>query len=197
MMGVLTQPRRKPRRARARRNLHAPQPDHIHPPGPSRTGDHRPGARGLSSRAHLPGGETGRLVQAVPLLGSPPAGHRDQGSGARVVAGGGPRCCSSYAATGAPTPGTCGVRTPLGRWPASPKASRCRENRQRHRSGRRTTGSLRDLALGSATSPTTSPEHSWKPADSGPNYTLHCEEPLKPVPDGEEHIPRTTVLQVR
>src|SRR5665647_1031154 len=29
----------------------------------------------------------------------------------------------------------------------------------------------------SATSPTTSPDHSWRPADSDPNYTLDCEEP--------------------
>jgi transposase len=29
----------------------------------------------------------------------------------------------------------------------------------------------------SATSPTTSPDHYWRPADSDPDYTLHCEEP--------------------
>src|SRR5665647_2989204 len=31
---------------------------------------------------------------------------------------------------------------------------------------------------GSATSPTTSPDHSWRPAASDPNYTLDCEEPV-------------------
>jgi hypothetical protein len=39
---------------------------------------------------------------------------------------------------------------------------------------------------GSATSPTTSPDHSWRPADSDPDYTLHCEEPDWPgIPDRE------------
>ena len=31
---------------------------------------------------------------------------------------------------------------------------------------------------GSATSPTTSPDHYSRPADSDPNYTLDCEEPV-------------------
>ena len=35
-----------------------------------------------------------------------------------------------------------------------------------------------DPLLGSATSPTTSPEHSSKQEDSDPNYTLNYEEPL-------------------
>jgi len=30
-----------------------------------------------------------------------------------------------------------------------------------------------------ATSPTTSPDHYWKPADSNPNYTLNYEEPVR------------------
>jgi len=30
---------------------------------------------------------------------------------------------------------------------------------------------------GSATSPTTSPDHSWRAADSDPDYTVNCEEP--------------------
>ncbi len=34
-----------------------------------------------------------------------------------------------------------------------------------------------------ATSPTTSPDPSWKPADSNPDYTLDHEEPLKGAHD--------------
>lgn len=37
---------------------------------------------------------------------------------------------------------------------------------------------LRGSALGSGTSPTTSPDHCSRPADSDPNYTLHCDEPF-------------------
>jgi Transposase len=37
---------------------------------------------------------------------------------------------------------------------------------------------LRGTASGSATSPTTSPDHYSRPADSDPNYTLDCEEPI-------------------
>ena len=35
-----------------------------------------------------------------------------------------------------------------------------------------------DPPSASATSPTTSPDHSWRAADSDPNYTLDCEEPV-------------------
>ena len=37
---------------------------------------------------------------------------------------------------------------------------------------------LPDRHSASATSPTTSPDHSWRAADSDPGYTLDCEEPL-------------------
>ncbi len=36
---------------------------------------------------------------------------------------------------------------------------------------------LADPPGGFATSPTTSRDHYWKPADSKPGYTLYCEEP--------------------
>src|ERR1022692_3714671 len=45
---------------------------------------------------------------------------------------------------------------------------------------------------GSATSPTTSPDHSWRPADSDPGYTLDHEEPLYAARDpghaGQTHL---------
>ena len=41
---------------------------------------------------------------------------------------------------------------------------------------------LRGSAHDSATSPTTSPAACSKPADSDPNYTLDCEEPLLRAP---------------
>lgn len=37
---------------------------------------------------------------------------------------------------------------------------------------------LRGSALGFRNLTTTSPDHCSRPADSDPNYTLHCEEPL-------------------
>src|SRR5699024_8138905 len=44
---------------------------------------------------------------------------------------------------------------------------------------------------------TTSPEHSWTPADSEPKYTRFYDEPVKAVRSALKDRPRTPLLGVR
>jgi FAD binding domain len=64
-------------------------------------------------------------------------------------------------------------------WPTSTGPAPATDRRRPSTAGSNTSAAP---PSGSATSPTTPPDHSWKPADSDPDYTLDCEEPRNRSP---------------